>query len=251
MKTPYNENWKPIQSLVGVTADGYAGSNTMKAIAAKLGCQPSWSDIQKRIGTVADGIPGNNTIKAIKSALGEPTREEPVNTGGFKTAIVSQSKLRTGTSAFGRAGDESRLTSVPVPSNYPLTYEGKPVKTVRVHQLVADRVESAFKQIADCYEKKYGSVEAAKKAAPGVYIYGGSYNNRSTTGGGAKSVHAWGLAFDFDPAENWYARKKKTGARLAREEYVPFFDILEKHGFYSLGRKSDCDWMHVQAATWA
>lgn len=209
-----------------------------------------WKPVQKAVGVKEDGYAGPNTIKAIKRALGiedAPTRPS----GSYKAEIVSQTQIRSGKSAFGKAGDESYLTNVPVPANYPLTYDGKPVKTIRIHKLISDRVETALKEIGDFYEKKFGNVTEAKEKAPGIYLYGGSYNNRSISSGGVKSIHSWGLALDFDSGQNWYNRTKKAGARLAQDVYTPFFDIWEKHGFYSLGRKSDQDWMHIQAASWS
>lgn len=250
MKTTYHENWKPIQRELGITADGYAGPSTIANLAKRLGCGGTWKEIQQKAGTTPDGIPGGNTIKAVMAAL-RIEASAPAESSGFAAPVLSQTEIRSGVSRYGRAGDESYLVTVPVPSNYPLTYEGKPVSKIRIHKLVADRLEAALKNIADCYEQKFGNTANALKHAPGVYIYGGSYNNRSTTGGGAKSIHAWGLALDFDPAENWYARTTAKGARLARSEYKEFFDILEHYGFYSLGRRSDLDWMHVQAAAWS
>lgn len=245
----YNAYWKVVQQELGVKVDGYAGDETRKALASRLKCGAAWEDIQRAVGTEPDGLPGNNTIHAIKVALGL-LPEGADNAKGWKAVIVTQADVRTGRSVYGRAGDESYLVSVPLPANYPLTYEGKAVRSIRVHGLVADRVESALKEVADFYERKYGNLIEAQMKAPAIYVYGGSYNDRSTVGGGVKSIHAWGLALDFDPGENWYSRKKVAGARLARVEYEAFFDIWEAHGFYSLGRRSDVDWMHIQAASW-
>jgi hypothetical protein len=45
-------------------------------------------------------------------------------------------------------------------------------------------------------------------------------------------------------------KTKAPKARLSQDIYKPFFDILEYHGFNSLGRRGDYDWMHVQATHW-
>lgn len=241
MNLVYNVNWKPIQKKLNIDADGYAGKNTLKALSNYFGCDENWKSIQLAIGTTADGIAGQNTISKIMEKMGIET---PLNSN-----ILPQSKVRTNKSVYGRAGDESNLVNVPVPTNYPLKYEGKPVKTIRIHKLVKDNLSKALQEIADYYENKYGSVEEAVKKVPGIYNYSGSYNFRKTTAGSVYSMHAYGLALDFDAENNTY-HMKKDKARLARPEYKEFFDILEKYGCYSLGRRSNLDWMHIQFSDW-
>lgn len=237
----YNTNWKPIQQKLNVTADGYAGNNTLKALSDYFDCDNNWKSVQLSIGTAADGIPGPNTITKIMEKMGI---EAPINSN-----LLPQSKIRTNSSIYGRAGDEDNLVNVPVPSNYPLKYEGKTVKTIRVHRLAKDSLVKALQEIADYYENKYGSVEEAVKNVPGIYNYSGSYNFRKTTKGSSYSMHAYGLALDFDAENNTY-HMDKTKARLARPEYNAFWDILEKYGWLSLGRRSDLDWMHCQYSLW-
>lgn len=237
----YNANWKPIQRKINVEADGYAGKNTLKALSNYLGCDANWKSVQLAVGANADGIAGPETISKIMKKLGV---EAPLDSN-----ILPQSKIRTNASVYGKAGDESNLVNVPVPSNYPLKYEGKPVKTIRIHKLVKDNLAKALQEIADFYEKKYGSVEEAVKQAPAIYNYSGSYNFRKTTTGTVYSMHAYGLALDFDAENNTYSMPMSK-ARLARPEYKEFSDILEKNGFYSLGRRSGKDMMHYQAASW-
>lgn len=60
---------KAIQAAVGSTADGVWGPNTLKAVAAKLGCPSTAKDIQAAVGVTADGVVGPNTIKAIAKKL--------------------------------------------------------------------------------------------------------------------------------------------------------------------------------------
>lgn len=237
----YNVNWKPIQKKLNVAADGYAGKNTLKALSNYFGCNENWKSIQHVVGTMADGIAGPNTISKIMEKMGIETP--------LKSNILPQSKVRTNSSIYGRAGDESNLVNVPVPANYPLKYEGKPVKTIRIHKLVKDNLSKALQEIADYYENKYGSVEEAVKKAPGIYNYSGSYNFRKTTTGSVYSMHAYGLALDFDAENNTY-HMPMSKARLARPEYKEFVDILEKYGCYSLGRRSGKDMMHFQFSDW-
>ncbi len=176
----------------------------------------------------------------IKFYINKPVKISKIN---YKTSLISQKEIRTGNSKFSKAGCESKLVAVKVPENYPLKYDGQRVKTIRIHELISDRLEAALKDIIE----HYGS--DIEKVAPGACIYDGSYNFRKLAGGSSQSIHSWGLALDFDAANNTM-KMTKTTARLAKPIYKPFFDILEAHGFKSLGRRSNMDFMHLQAALW-
>lgn len=248
-----------LQSLLGVTADGIIGPKTLSALAKKVGAcissdnKTTIKNIQTVLGVSVDGIIGIKTLTAainfikvsdpnnkIVKYLNKPITYSEVN---YKTALVAQSKVRSGSSVFGKAGNESNLVSVPVPSNYPLKYEGKTVKTIRIHKLVADRLEAALNDIINFYG------EDIEEVAPGACNYSGSYNFRKTASGSSQSIHSWGLALDFDAENNTYSMKAPK-ARLSQPIYKPFLDILEHHGFASLGKRGDYDWMHVQATLW-
>ncbi|MCZ8333140.1 MAG: hypothetical protein O9328_02655 [Rhodobacteraceae bacterium] len=79
-------------------------------------------------------------------------------------------------------------------------------------------------------------------------IFSGDYAPRLMRGSQSRwSMHAWAIAYDFDDTENrlhWGADR----ARLARPDYLPFWEIWEAEGWTSLGRSRNRDWMHVQAA---
>ena len=147
----------------------------------------------------------------------------------------SQSEVRSGKSIFGAAGDEGNLVNIS--PAYPLYYEGKQVKTIRVHRLIASEVEAAFKEILSYYGP-------AKIKDLHLDRYSGSYNNRSTTSGKSKSMHAWGIALDFDAENNSYSTKAPKAA-LSKPECEEWWRIWETHGGLSLGRHSGVDWMHV------
>lgn len=256
---------KLIQKIVGATADGIIGPKTITRICAKLDISLGVSDkesiknIQKKVGTVADGIIGNKTISAILNKLNLNTKtteniantleQEYINKPIKFTQIdyiakpVRQSILRKGTSAFGKAGNESNLVSVKVPENYPLKYAGQRVKSIRVHKLAADRLEAALNDIINHYG------DDIEKVAPGACAYDGSYNFRSTRNGSSQSIHSWGLAIDFDAAHNGLKTPWKN-ARFSQPIYKPFLDILEYHGWLSLGRRDGRDGMHVQMTLW-
>lgn len=187
--------------------------------------------IQRIVGTTPDGIYGPKTEAAIAAKLGIAT-------------TIPQSLIREGTTIFGRAGDESSLVNVPVPEGHPLKYDGKPVSTIRVHYLIADNVSAILRETLEHYGPDID------KIAPGLCVYSGSYNNRSVSNGSKKSMHAWGIALDFDAESNAYSFDH-TKARLARPEYQAFWEIVADHGGYSLGKHADCDWMHIQFAPYA
>lgn len=253
-----NDVTKKIQNLVGTDADGIIGPKTLKAVCEKFALEASSDSkttiksIQKFVGVTADGIYGINTangilkkLQAQSSPLIQKYIDKPVyiTKMEYKTTLLPQSVIRKGNSKFGKAGNESVLVSVPVPENYPLKYDGKKVKTIRIHNLVADRLEAILKDVINHYG------EDIEKVAPAICIYDGSYYFRNTRGGSSQSIHSWGLAIDMDAANNplSWGRDK---ARLAEPIYEPFWKIAEAHGMASLGKRDNRDWMHGQFTLW-
>ena len=186
--------------------------------------------IQAKVGTTPDGIIGDKTLAALAEAL-DVSLPEP-------TTMPTQAQVRAGTSMFGRPGCEDDLVNVTPP--YPLLYEGKPVKSIRVHRLIAGRVEAALRAVLEHYGQ-----EAISRL--GLDVYSGSYNYRSSTGGSSLSMHAWGIALDFD-AEHNTMQMHKPEARFSGAEYEDWWRIWEEQGAVSLGRERDYDWMHLQFA---
>lgn len=217
-----------IQTRVGVKVDGIWGPKTRAAVAGELGTADSVTAIQRRVGAREDGIVGPKTLSLMADALNIYMRP---------AMWPTQAEVRSGKSMFGAAGDEGNLVNMIPP--YPLYYEGKQVKTIRVHRSVADSLGRVLKRVLEIYGLE-------RIHALGLDVYGGCYNNRKTTTGKATSMHAWGVALDFDPANNAYATKKPK-ARFSAPEYNAWWDCWEQEGWTSLGRESDCDWMHVQA----
>ncbi len=187
--------------------------------------------VQKKLGVTVDGIAGQKTWAAIAAALG-------VTNTKAVAKFPTQAVVRSGNSIFGKPGDESNLVNIK--PAYQLYYCGKPVKTIRVHKLIAPNVEAALKEILAHYGQ-------AKIKALGLDQYSGSYNYRKSTNGSALSMHAWGIALDFAAEKNTYAMKKPQ-ASLSKPECEMWWKIWEKHGAVSLGRECNYDWMHLQFA---
>lgn len=184
--------------------------------------------IQQKLGVPADGIIGSRTVEALCRALGI-TRVPQWPT---------QSEVRSGKSVFGSPGCEDSLVSILPP--YPLLYEGKPVRSLRVHRLIAPHVLAALREVL----AHYGQAELHRL---GLDRYSGSYNYRSTTGGKSLSMHAWGIALDFAAEQNSYSLRAPR-ASLSHPDCTAWWQIWEAHGAVSLGRERDCDWMHLQFA---
>lgn len=184
--------------------------------------------IQAAVGTSPDGIIGPKTVEALLVALG--IESVPV--------WPTQGEVRSGKSIFGRAGDESKLVSIRPP--YPLYYEGVPVKSIRVHEKISAHVEAALAEVLEAY-----GIEEIQRL--GLDQYSGSFNYRPVTGGGALSMHAWGIALDFAAAKNGL-KVSSPQASLSKPECDTWWEVWERHGAVSLGRERDYDWMHIQFA---
>ena len=192
-----------------------------------------WKLIQQHLGVDADGIPGPKTALALLDRLGirQPEHSWP-----------SQEEVRSGKSVFGRAGDESNMTSIKLPYIMRLAWEtNTTVSTMRCHKLVAEPLVRIFQATLDHY-----GMEKIREL--GLDLYGGCINNRSIIGGKATSMHAWGIAVDMDPDRNGL-NIPAPKAVLSGPEYAAFWRFVEAEGAVSLGRSRDYDWMHFQFAT--
>jgi hypothetical protein len=112
------------------------------------------------------------------------------------------------------------------------------VTRMRCHKDVAENFKRVFADLL----AHYGYEEIVRL---GIDLFGGCFNFRAMRGGSEWSKHSWGIAIDLDPARNKLRESKRT-ARFARPEYKPMIDIFYKHGFISLGREKDYDWMHFE-----
>lgn len=139
---------------------------------------------------------------------------------------------------FGKADPKGNyLVTIDLP--YTFYYDQQPVKRMRCHKKVATAFLNVFKDILAHYGND-------RIKALGIDVYGGCFNYRLMRGSKTRlSMHSWGTAIDLDPNRNTLKETSAT-ARFARPEYKAMIDIFYKHGFVSLGREKNYDWMHFQ-----
>ena len=139
---------------------------------------------------------------------------------------------------MGGGGNQTRLV-FPYPMR--LAWETSTVvKSASCHEKVHDAAERVLKRVLS----EYG-LDRIKELR--LDLFGGCLNPRLKRGGTSPSMHAWGIAFDFDPDRN-ALKMNHTRAAFAKPEYKKWFDLWEEEGAISLGRARDFDWMHVQFA---
>jgi len=115
------------------------------------------------------------------------------------------------------------------------------VNRMRCHRLVAENFKKIFAEILETY-----GLDKIKELQ--IDDFGGCFNFRLMRGGSRPSMHSWGLAIDLDPDRNLLRETSRT-ARFARPEYKAMIDIFYKHGFISLGREKNFDWMHFEVSS--
>jgi hypothetical protein len=139
---------------------------------------------------------------------------------------------------YGRVGENQVLVTPPYP--FTLYDDGKPVKRISLHKKVAPSALRVLERVRE----EYG-LEAIKELHLDRYF--GSLNVRKMRGGRSYSMHSWGIAIDFDANRN-QLRWGRDRAAFAKPAYNAWWKAWEDEGWVSLGRKSNYDWMHVQAA---
>lgn len=140
---------------------------------------------------------------------------------------------------YGNPGDESNLITIEIAFPMRVAWDLKTsIRKIRCHKLIATNLKLVFEEIL----AHYGLPEIQRL---GIDLYGGCYNFRKMRGGSSWSRHSWAIAIDLDPERNSLKATSKT-ARFAKPEYKAMIDIFYKHGFMSLGREKNYDWMHFE-----
>jgi hypothetical protein len=126
--------------------------------------------------------------------------------------------------------EESTIRRITLPQ--PLILSGTTTSITRItcHVLLVDTLRTALRAIDD----------AGKWSALGNY--GGGFNFRPKRGSAEVSLHAWGIAWDFDPENN------PLGSKSSMDEAI--ISIFGDNGFFWGGNfKGRKDPMHFQYAT--
>lgn len=145
------------------------------------------------------------------------------------------------TAKYGKPSQDGKAYLVTIALPYPMRLawdKGTVIRKMRCHRLVAQNFSNVFMEILQVYG-------LPKIQELGIDLFGGCFNFRAMRGGSEYSRHSWGIAIDLDPERNQLKETSKT-ARFARPEYKAMIDIFYKHGFVSLGREKNYDWMHFE-----
>jgi hypothetical protein len=178
-------------------------------------------ELQKRIGTTPDGFWGPASIKACQEHLRRlmpfpnpwPASNQPALQG-----------------RYGSPGDESKLVNIDV-AGLGVIYEGKGVRTIRVHRDCAESLLRVIRAIAE---------------SPFRYVlseYGGVFNNRPMRGGSMPSLHARGAAIDLMPLANGLNTHWPTKANMP----IEVMEMFAREGWLSAGAFWGRDAMHFQS----
>lgn len=177
--------------------------------------------MQQRIGATPDGFWGPRSIAACKAHL---LRLMPKPNPWPATDQRSLQRF------YGSPGDESNLTNIQT-AGYQVLYEGKPVRSIWCHELVASSLYEILGELVD--QGFYGVLRG----------FDGCYNNRSMRGGSLPSLHARGAAIDFCASTNGNQTAWPTRATMPLE----VMEIFAKHGWVAAGAFWGRDAMHFQA----
>lgn len=162
---------------------------------------------------------------------GDDRLPEPV-----KTIWPVQSQVRA---FFGEPGQN--LETFSVPYSLRLSWDLKThVSRITAHK----KVKESTLRVLERVKAEYGMSEIQRLR---LDVYGGTYNNRAMRGGNALSMHAYGIAHDFDPERN-QLNWGRDRAVFAKPEYDAWWKAWTDEGWLSLGKARNFDWMHVQAA---
>lgn len=144
------------------------------------------------------------------------------------------------TKYFGQVGKNQAMLEVPYP--HKLAWDtSTTIRRFSIHEKVHDSASRVLNRVLVHY-----GPERIKEL--GLDMFGGCLNVRPKRGTKSTySMHAWGIAIDYDPERN-QLKWGRDRARMARPEYDVWWKLWEEEGWVSLGRLRNYDWMHIQAA---
>ncbi len=150
------------------------------------------------------------------------------------------------------AWEAANIRRVAPPDGWHLHYQQSPTQLVSVAAISMHvGVQESFLQVMEevwLYARQQCGQGASDDAVRAwlhqqrLDVTGGGYNFRSVRGAGSPSMHAFGLAIDWDPMHN--PRRKPLQCTLP----LWWFDIWARHGWSDGRHFATPDPMHVQFA---
>jgi hypothetical protein len=178
--------------------------------------------IQSKIGTTVDGFWGPKSIAAVQAHLRALMPTPNPWPGPSQAALQG---------FYGSPGDESKLVGLNV-EGLGLKYDGKPVKSIRCH----DRVADSLKRVLESLAKTHPDILAQ---------YAGVFNNRPMRGGSLPSLHARGAAIDLAPDTN----QNKQAWPVSADMPLEVMEAFAREGWTPAGAFWSRDAMHFQATS--
>ena len=152
------------------------------------------------------------------------------------------------------AWEGANIRKVPPPDGWQLFYHGDSglvkVSGIRMHRLLRDSFVAVLDEVWEHARDEIGGAATDDQIRAWLHQrrldrHGGGFNFRKITAGSKLSLHSYGIAIDWDPANN--PRKKPLTKTLPDW----WFDIWKKHGWSDGRHFPTPDPMHVQFATGA
>lgn len=150
--------------------------------------------------------------------------------------------------------EDQNIRKIAPPDGWQLYYQDgstlTPVSGIRIHTLLADSFHAVLSDIWDHAKTQIGGSPSVTDIRAWLHNlrldqHCGGFNYRPITAGSSLSLHAYGIAIDWDCAHN--PRKKPLTLQLPDW----WFDIWKAHGWSDGRHFPTPDPMHVQFATGA
>ena len=183
--------------------------------------------LQETIGAEPDGFWGPKSVAACQRYLrAMMPKDHPFPKQDQKSL----------TAFYGPAG-RPPLVRVGTPYKMFLYNGPETVKSVTVHERLAESLEQVLKELG----KRYKTDE--DRSAAGINRYFGTFVNRKMRGGSLPSLHARAAAIDFDANRNGNLSHWPTRSVMP----LDVMEIFAREGWLSAGAFWSRDSMHFQA----
>ena len=219
-----------IEARIGAFASNGAPPFAEVLVPWQLGTQLGAGEVNMLVVSVEEAAPTKEVGEAVVDALGggdfsvrsapEQQRANLVGTGQFEFEPFSYTDLGDGMIIIDRAWVDRWIATVELPG----------LGTTRCHRVMIPQLVKALEEIQDA--GLYGHFKPEQ--------FGGCYMPRHIDWNPSKplSMHAWGLAIDFNTHDNWLGQAPQMDRRIV--------SIFEKWGFEWGGWWSRPDGMHFE-----